>query len=96
MNLIKNNLDSYIANNNICPNCKCSNLKQQKLFVNSPLYLIIEFQNKNPIILDKTLDLSPYILSNVGPKIYSFFAVISEENINEKNHYIATVNKNGS
>ena len=96
MNLIKNNIDSGLINNNICPQCNTSNFRNQKLFVNSPLYLIIEFQNKNPIILDQTIDLSSYILSNVGPKIYNIFAVINVENINGQNHYIATVKKNNT
>ena len=32
-------------------------------------------------------------MSNIGPRIYDFFAVICCENINGKNHYIAGIKK---
>lgn len=92
--LIKYSFNSQLSNNNIqCSNCNTSNLNVEKFFLNSPRYLIIEFENKNNIILEDSIDLSPYILSNIGPRIYDFFAVICCENINRKNHYIAGIKK---
>ena len=94
-NLIKKNFENYIIKNNYsCPDCNTSKFKENLLFINSPLYLIIEFENKNHIFLDETIDLGPYIISNVGPRIYDFFAVISSENINGENHYVCTIKKN--
>ena len=77
-----------------CSYCNTSNIKEEKFFLNSPQYLIIEFENKNNIILDNSIDISPYLLTNVGPKKYDFFAVISGENINGKNHFISGIKKN--
>jgi hypothetical protein len=78
--------------NNTCPICN-SFLKEERYFLNSPQYLIIEFENRNNILLDDTIDLTPYILTNVGPIKYDFFAVINEEKISNKNHYILGVKK---
>ena len=87
-NLIKSYFNQQISNYTItCPDCNQSNLKEERFLVNSPQYLIIEFENKNNITLEDTIDLSPYILTNIGPRKFEFFAVISEEKINGKNHY---------
>ena len=92
--LIDSNINKPIVNKNyLCPYCGTSDLKEEKLFLNSPQYLIIEFENKNNIILNDTIDLSPYLLTNVGPKKYDLFAVINEENMNNEKHYISAVKK---
>ena len=97
-NLNLQNLMSFYFNKQIlnisCSNCNTSSLKEEKFFINSPQYLIIEFEDKNNIILDNSIDISPYLLSNVGPKKYDFFAVISGEIINGKNHFISAIKKN--
>ena len=94
-NLISQNFENYITNSDyICPDCNSHKLKEELLFINSPLYLIIEFEYKNHILLDETIDLSPYIVSNVGQRKYDFFAVISCENLNGENHYVCTIKKN--
>jgi ubiquitin C-terminal hydrolase len=77
-----------------CSYCNTSSLKEEKFFLNSPPYLIIEFENKDNIILDNSIDISPYLLTNVGPKKYDFFAVINGEEINGKNHFISSIKKN--
>ena len=94
-NLIKKNLENYLVNDNfICPDCNSKKLKESQLFINSPSYLIIEFENLNNITLDETIDLSPYKISNAGPTKYDFYAVISSENLNGENHYVCTIKKN--
>ena len=90
--LIDCNINTFIMNKN-CQYCGASDLKKEKLFLNSPKYLIIEFENKNNIILNDTIDISPYHLTNVGPKKYDLFAVINEENMNNQKHYILAVKK---
>ena len=96
-NLIKRYFNQQISNNIItCPDCNQSNLIEERFFVNSPQYLIIEFENKNNVTLEDTIDLSPYILTNIGPRKYEFFAVISEEKINDKNHYFLGFKKNNN
>ena len=89
--LIANNFKKIMANDT-CPICN-SLLKEQRFFLNSPQYLIIEFENRNTILLDDTIDLTPFILTNVGPREYDFFAVIMEEKMSNKNHYILSVKK---
>jgi hypothetical protein len=92
--LIDCNINKLIVNKNyLCPYCDNSNLKEEKWFLNSPHYLIIEFENKNNIILNDTIDLRPYLLTNMGPKKYDLFAVINEENMNNQKHYILGVKK---
>ena len=92
--IINCNINASILNKEyLCPYCGSLDLKEEKLFLNSPQYLIIEFENKNNIILNDTINLSPYILTNVGPKKYDLFAVINEENMNNQKHYILAVKK---
>ena len=94
MELIKFYINQEISNNNnLCPKCNTNNLINEKLFLNSPKYLIIEFENINSIILDDTIDLSNYILTDIGPKKYDFFAVISRENINNEYHFVSGIKK---
>ena len=93
--LIDNNINQEISNNSyICPNCQALNFKKEKLFLNSPKYLIFVFENKSYINLDDTIDLSRYILTNVGSRKYGFFAVINEENLDNNLHYILGIKKN--
>ena len=93
MKLIKFYINQEISNNNnLCPNCN-TKIINEKLFLNSPKYLIIEFENINSIILDDTIDLSNYILTDIGPKKYDFFAVISRENINNEYHFVSGIKK---
>ena len=56
--------------------------KVEKIFINTPKYLIIEFvgERKEEKILDDRLDLSSYNLMNIGPKKYSLYAYIFKEN----------------
>ena len=92
--LIDCNINKYIVNKNyLCSYCNNSNLKEEKLFLNFPQYLIIEFENKNNIILNETIVLNPYLMTNIGPKKYDLFAVINEENMNNQKHYILGVKK---
>ena len=96
-NLLKRYFNQQISNYTVtCPDCNLNNLIEERFFVNSPQYLIIEFENKNEnnITLDDTIDLSPYILTNLGPRKFEFFAVISEEKMNGKKHYFLGIKKN--
>ena len=61
-----------------------------------PYYLIFEFEDGNNIILNKEIDLTPYILTNVGPRKYEFYAVINENNLDNKIYYTATIKKDSS
>ena len=67
-----------------CINCNSNNVrgKKQKVFINSPKYLIIYFEGgiKLEKNLEKNLDLTDYILTDVGPKKYELYAFIYEEN----------------
>ena len=94
INLIKKKLDpNKPYKGEKCPNCGFNTVKDRKFFYNSPLYLLIKFKKQNPIQLDKEIDLTPYIKTNVGPKKYDFFALISEEDLEEEKHYVAIIKK---
>ena len=85
-----------IKNNLKCSNCSYTTNEISNYLYNSPLYLIIEFKDGNNIILDKEIDLTPYILTDVGPRKYELFALINEEDIEDKKHYIAIIKKDSS
>ena len=94
INLIKKKLDpSKPYKGKKCPNCGFNTVKDRKFFYNSPLYLLIKFKKQNPIPLDKEIDLTPYIKTNVGPKKYDFFALISEEELEGEKHYVLIIKK---
>ena len=106
---IYNNFEYYCltkkCNKNLCKKCIEEHLQDghdilifdyQNFETKKKVNEIIEFENKNKnnIILDNSIDISPYLLTNVGPKKYDFFAVINGEEINGKNHFISVIKKN--
>ena len=84
-NLIKDHLQKPHNDNNKYIKCnKCSNSslgKKEKLFFSTPQYLMINFdgEKKNEKILDDIINISPYIVSNIGPKAYCLYAFITKE-----------------
>ena len=95
-NLIKRNIFSSKIENNIkCNNCNLKTYVYNFLY-NSPLYLIFEFEDGNNIILDKEIDLTPYILTDVGPRKYEFYAGINEDQLENNNYYITIIKKESS
>ena len=93
--LIKNYFSSIpYPEDYVCANC-CNDVrgKRQKAFINSPKNLIIYFEGANKLEknLEKTIDLTEYILTDVGPKKYELYAFIYEEN-NKFKAYIKSNN----
>ena len=84
------NIEEYLCkvNDDKPENIKCSECyyrgpgKKEKIFYNTPKYLMIEYgkKEKNEKKIESTLDLSSHVLTNIGPKNYKLFAVISKEN----------------
>jgi len=78
--------------------CKCSFYECQgiieKSFINTPNYLLIDFEGENKIKkhLDEKLDLTKYKLTNRGPKKYNLYAFI----IKYEEQYIAYVKEGSS
>ena len=96
-NLIQNYIYKGTLNSKLqCSICNSIELSAQRFFINSPFFLIIEFENKNQINIDEIIDITNYKLNNVGPSRYEFFALISEENINGQSHYICTIKENSN
>ena len=85
-NIIKNYMKE-----NAKDNCKCSTCfyrgpgENEKKFYISPKFLIINFEDNNKLknSFEEIIDLSSYILTDIGPKKYILFALIKKEN-NEK------------
>ena len=95
INLINKKLFSNKPYNfNHCSNCGFTTVKDKTFFYNSPLYLLIKFEKNSKIILDEEIDLSSFILTNIGPRKYNFFALISEEILLGEKHYITTIKNN--
>ena len=59
-----------------CTFCKNNNTKVEKVFLNTPNYLFIDFVGMNLIQkhLDEKLDLTEYKLTYRGPNKYSLYA----------------------
>jgi len=84
-NLIKDYIQKPQNDNNKYIKCnKCSNNslgKKIKLFFSTPQYLMINFngEKKNEKILDDIINISSYIVTNIGPKAYCLYAFITKE-----------------
>ena len=71
------NLNSYLY----CPNCRTKTIGIcEKKLLNSPKYLIIDFfgSPKNQKNLEDEIDMSYYIISNIGPRKYKLYGYICE------------------
>ena len=71
------NLNGYFY----CPNCRSKTIGIcEKKLLNSPKYLIIDFfgSPKNQKNLDDEIDMSYYIVSNIGPRKYKLYGYICE------------------
>jgi hypothetical protein len=65
-----------------CNICSYNSLgKKEKVFFSTPQYLMINFngEKKNEKILDDIINVSPYVVSNIGPKAYCLYAFITKE-----------------
>ena len=84
-NLIKDHIYKPHNDNKKYIKCnKCSNNslgKKEKVFFSTPQYLMINFtgDKKNEKILDDIINVSPYIVTNIGPKAYCLYAFITKE-----------------
>ena len=64
-------------------------IKSENLFLNSPNYLIIYFEGENKKYKNlNNIDLTKYIISDIGPKKYCLHAFISKEENEQYNAYI--------
>ena len=81
---ISNLIKDYFADKPAEIKCKkCSNNGIKiNAFFNTPKFLMINFdgEEKNEKILDDIIDLSPYPISNIGPKKYKLYAFITKDN----------------
>ena len=68
-----------------CNNCNANvNSKKEYSFLNTPNYLFIDFEGrKKPKMLEDEIDLTPYSMTNIGPKKYNLYAYITKDK-NEK------------
>ena len=97
MNLINRYFEEKFTQNNfICYNCNyCGKQIESKAFFSSPKYLMIDLEEKNKINYERMIDISQYLITNVGPKKYKLYAVINIEIINNSEvQYIAVINEN--
>jgi len=98
-NLILNYLYSKTLNNNInCKNCGYSGKGfEERKFLNTPKYLVIEFyENGKHINYEQNINLSRFMKKNKGPQEFEIYAVINKEIINNQIEYIAFIKeKNG-
>ena len=87
-NLIKDYLFAEKNDEIKCQKCSSNGIKINAFFT-TPKFLMINFdgEKKNEKVLDEIIDLSPYPLSNIGPKKYKLYAFITKEN----NEYIAII-----
>ena len=94
--LIENYINSEKSNEiqycNVC-NCKV-NVQKVYSFLNTPKYLLIDFEGKNKSskILENEISLTNYAMSNIGPKIYNLYAVITKNDQNQT--YVAYIKYN--
>jgi hypothetical protein len=86
-NLIKNFMNSplegFSNENKYCNLCNSNdNAKIENSFLNTPKYLIIDFQRKNNsnYYLANEINLTQYAMTNIGPKIYNLYTVITKYN----------------
>ena len=83
-NLMKRELINKPSNLNgyfYCPNCRSRTIGIcEKKLLNSPKYLIIDFfgSPKNQKNLEDEIDMSYYIVSNIGPRKYKLYGYICE------------------
>ena len=104
---IKDNISNLIKNyrnfpknkkndkNLVCDSCSFKGVgKNEYLFYSTPEYLMINFDgiNKKEKILEETISLSDYTLTDIGPKKYRLHAFITKENNEEYNAYIRDKN----
>ena len=85
----------HFSNDDNNKNYKCSKCningpaKKQKVFLNSPKYIIIDFEGSKQVEKNlNKLDLTEYILSNKGPTIYNLYAFIIKEKDGNYSAYI--------
>ena len=86
---ISNLINNYVYNaslDKIVECGTCQNIEKNKReFFSSPKFLIIYFEGlkKNGKILEEIIDLTKYIVSNIGPRQYKLFAFISREHYDD-------------
>ena len=84
------------SNNNstICNSCNNNMVQKYYSFMNTPKYLLIDFEGRKlSKYLEDEIDLSAYLMTNIGPKKYRLYAYITKDNNNQK--YIEYI-KNGN
>jgi hypothetical protein len=103
MNFMAFPLEANSNENQYCNLCNSNdNVKKEYSFLNTPKYLIIDFQrnyNSN-YYLDNKINLTQYAMSNIGPTIYNLYTVITKNNqtyvayITYRNKYFKFFDKN--
>jgi serine/threonine protein kinase len=86
---ISNLINNYVYNASLDKIVECGTChnigKNKREFFSSPKFLIIYFEGlkKNGKILEEIIDLTKYIVSNIGPRQYKLFAFISRDHYND-------------
>ena len=82
--MIKTKMSSHLKKTNInyyCMSCGDTNGIFENKFFSSPKYLMIDFVGKikNQKVLDYEIDLTEYMLTNIGPKKYKLYGYICQD-----------------
>ena len=91
-------IKDYMIKDNSEEKYKCSTCyyrgpgKKENSFYITPKYLLIDFEFKNKFSFEEFIDLSPYALTNIGPKKYSLYTLINKENNDKFISFIKTEN----
>ena len=95
-NFIKDYLNSQTLNNTInCKNCNyLGNSVEEKYFLYTPKYLVIDFSEEGKINFEQNINLSSFMKTNFGPQKYELYAVINKEIINNQIQFITSIKEN--
>ena len=97
---ISNLINNYVYNASLDKIIKCGTCssigKNKREFFSSPKFLIIYFEGlkKNGKLLEETIDLTKYIVTDIGPRQYKLFAFISREHYDDYQLIIRNENDN--
>ena len=93
INLIQNYLRKTPINQFIQCGCGYSGSRvEEKVFFNTPDYLVLDLDEGGEVTFDYQIDLSQYIKTSLGPRRYELYAVINTEiDFNSNVHFICSI-----
>ena len=95
-NLINNYMGKYL---NKLIHCSCGykgNQIEEKIFYNTPDYLVLDLDEGGKVEFDQQIDLSAYVETNISPTNYELYAVINREIIDNSNlRFICSIKEKG-